>query len=603
MRYAEPSAEECEAALRSVLADCEFRTSPRRTALLSYLVEQALGGGSARLKETAIAIDVFGRGSDFDPRFDAIVRGEARRLRHSLASYYVGTGLTDPVVISIPKGSYLPQFSYRTAPAMGDTGHPGQGETPRPVVAVSAEDEGVAPLAGDAADLSPEPRPQAQLLRRIATAAVAAAACAGIVTLFMLNGRAESEADPLADPLIPDVFVEPLQATGSFDGVDALAAGISATLIADLMRFPGFRLYDYNESLAWPLAEDPAASTSPTKGDFVVRGVLLATDKDIALAVRLIDVPNGQIIWSETFNRPLTPGAIVEMQADVSGQIASSLGEPYGVLRGLRNAGVGVGQAEISSFSCVMQAFAYRHTNRADNYAETRACLEEAVVRDPGYADAWAMLGFLRLDGGRFGYDGDTPEARADAVAAARIAAATALSLDPKNVAATNAMATIEHYAGRFQESRAYSQRALDLNPNDPTTLGYHGWRLVARGRLDEGVPYLHKAIERSANPPPVFFHMIAVERLMKGDMEGMRTAVQRASVDGSSVSDALLAIAAGGLGDYGAAQEALDRVGTKWPLLAQDPAAAFGRHNLHPDVIAALVDGLRKAGWRPPEL
>jgi tetratricopeptide (TPR) repeat protein len=224
------------------------------------------------------------------------------------------------------------------------------------------------------------------------------------------------------------------------------------------------------------------------------------------------------------------------------------------------------------------------------------------VIRDPGYADAWAMLAILRLDGGRFGYDGTTEDARSRAFVSARTAAAHALSLEPRNAVAMNALATIEHYSGRFDESLAYSLRAVELNPNDPSTLGYHGWRLVARGRIEEGLPFLHRAIERSAAPLPVFFHMIAVERLMKGDMEGMLTAAQRASVDQSSVSDALLAIAYGGLGLGDKARDALDSMGRKWPLLAQDPATAFGWHNLHPEIVEALVDGLRTAGWKPPQ-
>jgi tetratricopeptide (TPR) repeat protein len=286
----------------------------------------------------------------------------------------------------------------------------------------------------------------------------------------------------------------------------------------------------------------------------------------------------------------------------VSGKIASKLGEPYGLLRSGAKENVGLDDAEMSSFSCVMQAYAYRHTNRAADYPAVRACLESAVVQDPGYADAWAMLAILKLDGGRFGYDGATPEARSRALAAARLAAARALSLEPENIAATNALATIEHYSGRFEESLEYSRRAVELNPNDPSTLGYHGWRLAARGRFEEGIPFLTKAIDRSANAPPVFYHMIAVERLMNGDMEGMLTAAERASVDQSSVSDALLAIAYGGLGLGDEAQEALDRMGQKWPLLMQDPAAAFGWHNLHPDLIQAIVDGLETAGRAPAQ-
>jgi tetratricopeptide (TPR) repeat protein len=289
------------------------------------------------------------------------------------------------------------------------------------------------------------------------------------------------------------------------------------------------------------------------------------------------------------------------MQSEVSGDIAAKLGEPYGVLRNSFSVDSSEGDAAMTSFSCVMQAYTYRYTNQSQNYPPVRACLEEAVTRDPEYAEAWAMLAVLRLDGGRFGYDGPAAEAKDQAYAAARAAANRALALEPLNVAATSALAMIEHYSGRLEESHEYSRRSVELNPNDPSILGYHGWRLVARARFEEGMPFIQQAIERSVNPVPMLYHMIAVERLMKGDLEGMLTAAQRASADGSSISDAFLAIAYGGLGLSNEAEVALQRMASKWPLLAQDPRAALGWHNLHPDIIESIVTGLQVAGWEPP--
>jgi hypothetical protein len=48
-------------------------------------------------------------------------------------------------------------------------------------------------------------------------------------------------------------------------------------------------------------------------------------------------------------------------------------------------------------------------------------------------------------------------------------------------------------------------------------------------------------------------------------------------------------------------AEVALQRMASKWPLLAQDPRAALGWHNLHPDIIESIVTGLQVAGWEPP--
>src|SRR5690349_8707142 len=78
---------------------------------LRYLVERTLEGDTASLKESLLGTAVFERGIRYDPRTDPVVRVEARRLRAKLEEYYAGAGARDPVVIRIPKGSYVPEFA------------------------------------------------------------------------------------------------------------------------------------------------------------------------------------------------------------------------------------------------------------------------------------------------------------------------------------------------------------------------------------------------------------------------------------------------------------------------------------------------------------
>jgi len=53
---------------------------------------------------------VFDRGADFDPSIDPIVRVEATRLRSKLLQYYRTEGRHDSLVITLPKGGYVPAF-------------------------------------------------------------------------------------------------------------------------------------------------------------------------------------------------------------------------------------------------------------------------------------------------------------------------------------------------------------------------------------------------------------------------------------------------------------------------------------------------------------
>src|SRR5262249_52884770 len=84
---------------RKVLAD-----------FLRFVVERHLDGKDDELKETLLAIEVFGRKPDYDPKQDSIVRTEAGPLRSKLIEYYSGEGRNDSVIIELPKGRYTPVF-------------------------------------------------------------------------------------------------------------------------------------------------------------------------------------------------------------------------------------------------------------------------------------------------------------------------------------------------------------------------------------------------------------------------------------------------------------------------------------------------------------
>src|SRR5438477_4337795 len=104
----ESEAQAARRQLERVLESPGFAHNERLSRFLRFVVERHLEGQDQELKESLIAIEVFGRAAGYDSKQDPIVRTEASRLRARLSEYYLGEGKGDSLAIELPKGGYVP---------------------------------------------------------------------------------------------------------------------------------------------------------------------------------------------------------------------------------------------------------------------------------------------------------------------------------------------------------------------------------------------------------------------------------------------------------------------------------------------------------------
>lgn len=108
-------------AVSRFLSSGEFARSPNLEKIFRYLAEQYFAGRSGEIKEFTIATEALGRGVDFDPKRDSIVRVEMHRLRRRLRAYYAGKGAAEPVHIFLPEKSYTPEFVVQSTALMPES--------------------------------------------------------------------------------------------------------------------------------------------------------------------------------------------------------------------------------------------------------------------------------------------------------------------------------------------------------------------------------------------------------------------------------------------------------------------------------------------------
>lgn len=115
-----------------------FEHSQTLQRLLRYLANKSIEAPGEQIKEYTVGVEALERRPDFDPKEDTIVRVQIHRLREKLFEYYKSEGMHDPILVTIPRGRYLPSFEAVEAP------HPPAIEITAPAAEAAASEESAA---------------------------------------------------------------------------------------------------------------------------------------------------------------------------------------------------------------------------------------------------------------------------------------------------------------------------------------------------------------------------------------------------------------------------------------------------------------------------
>ena len=87
--------------------------APQLQDILIYICQRALTDSAAIIKEYEIGCNALGRKPDFNPNEDNIVRVQISHLRRKMDEYFATDGKDEPLLITVPKGAYVPRFEQR----------------------------------------------------------------------------------------------------------------------------------------------------------------------------------------------------------------------------------------------------------------------------------------------------------------------------------------------------------------------------------------------------------------------------------------------------------------------------------------------------------
>jgi TolB-like protein len=429
------SAEDCRVQLDRILNSADFAATDREHRFLNHVVEETLSGRGSRIKAYTIAVEVFGRDISFDPQTDPIVRIEAGHLRRSLERYYFTAGQADPILITIPKGGYVPAFFLRSQPS----------SEALPSSLVSA-----------AIAAAPASRRVPRLWGGL-VALLAAMTAAAALAWWGDTARVSP-----ATPEIPRLLVERFDDLTGTEASAALATGLRQQVVGQLSKFKDIIVVQSIETA-------PGKEMLPPR--FVLSGsVDLAADA-FRLQVSFINRGDGSVLWANSYDGGMKVTGILEAQADIARNVATSLAQSYGVIS-QADAALNVSNPpdDWAAYSCTLSYYAYRVSLDPKARSAVRACLEKAVERFPNYATGWALLAQISIDEVRFKFPFDP--ASSPAIGRALALARHAVELDPRNVRALHSEMSALYFSKEFDAGRRVGEQALAINPNDTELMG-----------------------------------------------------------------------------------------------------------------------------------
>ncbi len=103
------------ALLERIAASSHLRRATRLQELLLYIGRCTLKEGFDKISEQKIGVDIFGRPEGYDTSADNIVRTSVSELRKRIDAYFEMEGREEPLVMEIPRWSYIPVFTHRSS--------------------------------------------------------------------------------------------------------------------------------------------------------------------------------------------------------------------------------------------------------------------------------------------------------------------------------------------------------------------------------------------------------------------------------------------------------------------------------------------------------
>jgi TolB-like protein/Flp pilus assembly protein TadD len=331
---------------------------------------------------------------------------------------------------------------------------------------------------------------------------------------------------PLPDQ--PSIAVLPFINMSKDPDQEYFSDGITDDLITDLSKISGLMVIARNSTFTYKGKAVKIKQVAEELGvRYVLEGSVRRSGDDIRINAQLVDAMTGRHLWAERYDGKM--GKIFAMQDQITQKIVSALAVK---LTGTEKQIIAEkGTNNVEAYDVFLRGWVHYLRMTPDDLGKAVQSFKKAIELDPNFGRAYAALALAYFMGtyvaGMYkGLLGSVSSALE-----ARLRAGQYLKQAMKNPTAIAYHVNGLFYLFRRQHEEAVSEleRALALDPNDPSCNSGMGLVLYNSGKPKEAIDFINRAMRLDPHNPARYLTQLGASQLCLGNLEEAGNLVEKA--------------------------------------------------------------------------
>ena len=283
-----------------------------------------------------------------------------------------------------------------------------------------------------------------------------------------------------------------------------LSDGLTEDLIMAFSQLKGLRVPARTSSFAFKgRNEDIRQIGQQLNVNTILEGSVRKVGSRLRITAQLINVADGDHLWSQTFDRELQE--VFAIQDEITRAIVQALEMQL----------IGAGDQPLAkhgtyntdAYQLYLQAKYHFYKFTGDGFRRCIECCKKALQIEPSYALAYAALSLSYQTGWFYGFL--SFEEKLAVIGPHDLAAEKAVELDPNLAETQTALAIVRSWNERnWSKGEDCFKRAIKLNPNYVTAHEHYALVLACRRRDDEAIAHACLALQIDPLSPMINLHV-----------------------------------------------------------------------------------------------